>query len=92
MKDSEVQFEQRPETSSVVCPHLCEAQFDASLLESAGELFQLLQVAGLLGVGGHRGRHGHTSTGTHICRLISLQHQTHESEKATEVLGFLLFH
>lgn len=36
-----------------VSVYLCEAQFDASLFESAGELFQLLQVTGLLGVRGH---------------------------------------
>lgn len=36
-----------------VSPYLCEAQFDASLFESAGELLQLLQVTGLLGVRGH---------------------------------------
>ena len=53
---------------------LCEAQFDASLFESAGELFQLLQVTGLLGVGGHRGHRGPaSSTAAHIQALISLQ-------------------
>lgn len=33
-------------------PDLREAQLDAALLEGAGELLQLLQVTGLLGVGG----------------------------------------
>lgn len=35
-----------------VVPDLCEAQLDAALLEGASKLFQLLQIAGLLRVGG----------------------------------------
>lgn len=36
---------------SQLAPDLCEAQLDAALLEGAGELLQLLQVTGLLGMG-----------------------------------------
>lgn len=34
-----------------MAPDLCEAQLDAALLEGASELFQLLQITGLLRVG-----------------------------------------
>lgn len=34
-----------------MAPDLREAQLDAALLEGAGELLQLLQITGLLGVG-----------------------------------------
>jgi len=58
-----------PTHTAGVSPHLCESQFDASLFESAGELFQLLQVTRLLGVRGHRGHRGHAA---HLHTLISL--------------------
>lgn len=68
--------------------HLREAQLDASLFESAGELLQLLQVAGLLRVRGHRRHRRHAAAAAaHLRALVSLPHarqRGNESEKTAE--------
>lgn len=77
-----------------VSAHLREAQFDASLFESAGKLFQLLQVAGFLRVRSHRGNRGHAPATAHIHALVSLRRERHDSaemkarmQRKTEMKG-----
>lgn len=53
-------------------PNLGEAQFDASLFESAGELLQLLQVVGLIRVRGDGGHRRHPAA-AHLRTLVSLR-------------------
>lgn len=74
-----------------VSAHLREAQFDASLFESAGKLFQLLQVAGFLRVRSHCGNRGHAPATAHLHALVSLRHDSAEMkarmQRKTEMKG-----